>query len=812
MSEIARLWVTVGAKTQDLDKGINSIQGKLTSLQNGFNKFGNVMTLGVTLPILAAGKGMISAGMELEATEAKFNTVFKGMTDDATAFIMEFKKLTPLTIAEARGVASGIQDLLVPMGFAREEATGLTGGFMHLIGALANFNNSTHTAQEVAMALSSALVGEYEPMRRLGVVTSKTAIDQRVLSMGLAATKDEITDQMRAIALHEIITESSKDAIEAYTEANLDSKTKMGLLRTEIIDTAAQLGVALLPMIQKVVEWVRSLTERFKGLTQEQQINLLKWLAFAAAIGPASKVVAGIMGLTKLFLGLKSSMFLAQIAAQTAATTIGSTTAPIAGVGTAAAAAGGKLAALAGAAGPIALVVAALAIGAVYWSEYTKAMSRDMRNFEQVVNDSFNGIMSTMVASQTAMEISAAKSNLRMLEDEIAYYNSQGSLTATEEARLTELVAEANQERTYIASLELIERQRAAEKFADDIKRSEAKTNDEIIKLAEDRRTELVAILDQETADRIHEIDKRHAKAGTINSKAHRDEIAAEKKHYGERLALINEQMGEELQAVQRELSKRGLVYDQELGKIITVQDKHHRNMQSKLQTDMAAMRSEYNVLGRKNVQEYKRGIDSEAEGAVNAARNMGIRSREALKGGGAYEAGAGIGNEFARGIGSAIDTVRATARALNTAAQNALKNVEYNTNVQYVTSGASGNNKSNSNTGGMSYTAEKDLPKKQSWLDWFDTGGVVPGPVGEPRLAVVHGGETVLPTHKPGWQGSGSNTIRHEIDLINVPNTVDGASLERTLVEMLNAPQVKRKIDRVNYENQIGAVRGLGA
>lgn len=32
-----------------------------------------------------------------------------------------------------------------------------------------------------------------------------------------------------------------------------------------------------------------------------------------------------------------------------------------------------------------------------------------------------------------------------------------------------------------------------------------------------------------------------------------------------------------------------------------------------------------------------------------------------------------------------------------------------------------------------------------------FDDGGVVPGPLGAPRLAIVHGGETVLPTHRSG-------------------------------------------------------------
>lgn len=37
------------------------------------------------------------------------------------------------------------------------------------------------------------------------------------------------------------------------------------------------------------------------------------------------------------------------------------------------------------------------------------------------------------------------------------------------------------------------------------------------------------------------------------------------------------------------------------------------------------------------------------------------------------------------------------------------------------------------------------------SVADSFDTGGVVPGAIGAPRLAIVHGGETILPTHKGG-------------------------------------------------------------
>jgi TP901 family phage tail tape measure protein len=48
--------------------------------------------------------------------------------------------------------------------------------------------------------------------------------------------------------------------------------------------------------------------------------------------------------------------------------------------------------------------------------------------------------------------------------------------------------------------------------------------------------------------------------------------------------------------------------------------------------------------------------------------------------------------------------------------------------------------------------------------LSSFDTGGIVPGPIGQPQLAVVHGGETVLPTHKTGFGGE-SRTVNFDLN-----------------------------------------------
>lgn len=62
-----------------------------------------------------------------------------------------------------------------------------------------------------------------------------------------------------------------------------------------------------------------------------------------------------------------------------------------------------------------------------------------------------------------------------------------------------------------------------------------------------------------------------------------------------------------------------------------------------------------------------------------------------------------------------------------------------------------------------------------------FQSGGIVPGPVGAPRLAVVHGGEMVIPSEVM-FGGSTEHTIRFE----GVPRGMDQAGLERVVREVL--------------------------
>jgi hypothetical protein len=60
-----------------------------------------------------------------------------------------------------------------------------------------------------------------------------------------------------------------------------------------------------------------------------------------------------------------------------------------------------------------------------------------------------------------------------------------------------------------------------------------------------------------------------------------------------------------------------------------------------------------------------------------------------------------------------------------------------------------------------------------------FDTGGVVPGPIGAPQLAVVHGGETILPTHKQPMSVTQPSMVETTVN-VNVNGFVNEDSIQQ--------------------------------
>ena len=309
MSEVGRVSVGIEAVTTGFEQGMNRVSTQMQAVAKKMESIGKNMTKYVTLPIMGMATLGLHSAMELEASKAKFETVFGEYTDIADGFIEKFKELTPATTAEARNMASGIQDLLVPLGFMREEATQMTSEFMHVTGALANFNNGTHSAEQVSRAMQGAITGQYESLKALGIQLDVGVVKQKAVEMGLASTTNEVTKQdMAQVALAEIYRQST-DALDAYTEENLDAKTKLGLLKAEALDMAGTFGEVMLPVLLEVVEGLKAFVGWLNGLSDGQKKAVVAIGLILAAIGPLlimiAKVITAITEIKIAFMKVK---------------------------------------------------------------------------------------------------------------------------------------------------------------------------------------------------------------------------------------------------------------------------------------------------------------------------------------------------------------------------------------------------------------------------------------------------------------------------------------------------------------------------
>ncbi|MGL5717828.1 MAG: phage tail protein [Paraclostridium sp.] len=139
------------------------------------------------------------------------------------------------------------------MGVTRDKATQMTGEFMHVAGALTNFNSGTETAESVITKISAALTGELSGLKSLGIQLDADTVKRKAVEQGYAATTDAVDKEATALVVLNEMYSQSTDALAAYNEESLDAKTKLGLLKSQITDIGAEMFSNFLPIINEVL-------------------------------------------------------------------------------------------------------------------------------------------------------------------------------------------------------------------------------------------------------------------------------------------------------------------------------------------------------------------------------------------------------------------------------------------------------------------------------------------------------------------------------------------------------------------------------
>lgn len=102
-------------------------------------------------------------------------------------------------------------------------------------------------------------------------------------------------------------------AAQQMADTMLDNLSgQLTLLKSALEGLAIQFGEILMPYIKQFVQWLQNLIQKLQEMTPEQKEQIVKWAAFAAAIGPVllavGKLVTGIGNVISVFGKLKTAI------------------------------------------------------------------------------------------------------------------------------------------------------------------------------------------------------------------------------------------------------------------------------------------------------------------------------------------------------------------------------------------------------------------------------------------------------------------------------------------------------------------------
>lgn len=195
-----------------------AVEGRVTrgsrKMGAALGGFGRRLT---SMPALIAGagigvalRGAFNASSAAEETRSQFGAVFKDLTQENATWAASFASNFGRARTAVQGQMASMQDTFVPLGIARKEAAQLSRGVVSLAHDLSSFKNIR--VDDVMRDMQSALVGNFETMRKYGVVINETVLKNEALRQGFAGSYQDLSPLQKGMLAYQIILDGTSDA------------------------------------------------------------------------------------------------------------------------------------------------------------------------------------------------------------------------------------------------------------------------------------------------------------------------------------------------------------------------------------------------------------------------------------------------------------------------------------------------------------------------------------------------------------------------------------------------------------------------
>ena len=252
---LAKLGLDSGGFVDGMDKAVGHADKGCNNISQSFTKsiLSAKLLEAAVQGVVNAGKGLITymgdaitASSSMAEALSKNVVVFGRSSDGVLDFAKNAALAMGMSTKAALDGASGFGYLFRSLGIAETKSADMSQSLVKLAADLGSINNTS--VEDAMAALQSGLIGQAEPMRKLGILIDVAAVKQEALNMGLITGQQELDANSKALATYSLIMKQSALAQDDFknTAGGLANQLKIqGAIWDNLKVT---IGDALLPL------------------------------------------------------------------------------------------------------------------------------------------------------------------------------------------------------------------------------------------------------------------------------------------------------------------------------------------------------------------------------------------------------------------------------------------------------------------------------------------------------------------------------------------------------------------------------------
>ena len=278
---LSQLMVKLTASDSGFARVMKSSTDRLKRLRAQAGKTGKAMKafaskIGMTVAALTGigigVKKVFDLGSALEETGSKFATVFgPESAAQVQGFLDGFANKAGLTNVQAQGLVSTTGAIAQGLGFSQKASAGFAQDIVKLSADLSSFNNIP--TEEVLMGVNSALTGEREQMKRLGIVIQEADVQAKAFAQTGKSNAKMLTQQEKATATLALITEKAGVAVGDLDRTQGSAANVARRLMAQFKDLRDAIANALMPAFRSFLRTMEDNAAKFDDLKQKIKDN-----------------------------------------------------------------------------------------------------------------------------------------------------------------------------------------------------------------------------------------------------------------------------------------------------------------------------------------------------------------------------------------------------------------------------------------------------------------------------------------------------------------------------------------------------------